>query len=694
MPSAGILPGVPPVEMVEFFHTVLLNTVVFGAAWRFVGRRGVTDPVQRWMDVLLLCFAVQYVSVGVTGLVGMMSGAWVGIVALLISVALASPKPVAFIATRSISNQSRLIFTSALLFVCGYVGMLVWVQRALPPTSNDVLTYHLPAAVTWMQAQRFELFQTWFYNPANTYSPLAGSVFAAWWMLPAHDDTFARFVQVWPWVGVFAGAVHLTRSVVEARWRGAGDQPRTLAIACLIGAAVVLSRPIISQATVAKDDLYALFFFLCVVGTIGRPGLSDRLAPWRVGLALGLMLATKYTALMTLVLLIVALDAPLRAWRWKQWGVALGCVLVLAGPWYVRNWVQFGNPIFPQRFTLMGTTILPGLIDLKRSEALTSLQGVWRTLCGAYHSLPPVTAGAVMLGWVGLIVSARRAILRDPLLRLAVVGSAGGVLLFVMRSPYAEFRFVYPSMVLMFCGAGAGCVAMGLRASVAGAMVLCALSVLTGFNALGNEALSSLVMQFVLSGVALAGLGLVLKRLPRAARAAGVIGAGAVLVVMVAINGSRFVESDQDAEIASWRDTYADSADVWDMTRTFVPAGATLAYTNTFLVHPLYGPGLSRTLVYAPVVPGVRRLADLAPVPDAVSGEQLIPQVVMSLTRDPDEQTWLDHLRQTGATHLLVMKNQSGIGLADSPIELTWARKRFPVIASVRSGELFDLDLR
>ncbi len=68
--------------------------------------------------------------------------------------------------------------------------------------------------------------------------------------------------------------------------------------------------------------------------------------------------------------------------------------------------------------------------------------------------------------------------------------------------------------------------------------------------------------------------------------------------------------------------------------------------------------------------------------------------MVKSLTRDADEQAWLDHLRQTGATHLLVMKNQSGIGLADSPIELTWARKRFPVIASVRSGELFDLARR
>ena len=60
-------------------------------------------------------------------------------------------------------------------FVVAFVGALVHQQRYLPPFATDALTYHLPAAVQWLQTGRVGVFETWFFNPANTYSPLGGS---------------------------------------------------------------------------------------------------------------------------------------------------------------------------------------------------------------------------------------------------------------------------------------------------------------------------------------------------------------------------------------------------------------------------------------------------------------------------------------------------------------------------------------
>ena len=66
---------------------------------------------------------------------------------------------------------------------------------------------------------------------------------------------------------------------------------------------------------------------------------------WRFGVAVGLAASVKYTAVYTLVpmcFLAIALRMPL-----KRALLAAGVAVVIAGPWFVRNWVMFGNPLFP-----------------------------------------------------------------------------------------------------------------------------------------------------------------------------------------------------------------------------------------------------------------------------------------------------------------------------------------------------------
>src|SRR5437764_5507177 len=139
------------------------------------------------------------------------------------------------------TGWSRWLMLIATLFAAGFVIALVRLQAVLPVMSNDALTYHFPAAVQWLQTGRLTLFPTWFFNPANTYSPLAGSTFIAWLLAPFDNDVLARFVEVPALAAVGLATFQLCRQL------GARETTATL-----LAAAAVLSRPMLFASIMGK----------------------------------------------------------------------------------------------------------------------------------------------------------------------------------------------------------------------------------------------------------------------------------------------------------------------------------------------------------------------------------------------------------------------------------------------------------
>ena len=80
-------------------------------------------------------------------------------------------------------------------------------------------------------------------------------------------------------------------------------------------------------------------------------------------------------------------------------------------------------------------------------------------------------------------------------------------------------------------------------------------------------------------------------------------------------------------------------------------------------VHPLYpvhvrdvAAGVNSLSVYAPTRRGLERFIDMPPIEGRMIGEQIPGRIVDMLREDPDQAEWLRRLRETGATHLVVMK--------------------------------------
>lgn len=355
---------------------LVVTAALLAGCWRLSGRTAGGDWSWRMLDTLLWFHLAQYLAAGLPGCLGLLRAETI----LMLGAALAAAAW--WWGSRGgdaapVSLEDGRSWTSWPIAACSIVTLalitaICSAQGALPPQAVDTLIYHLAAPVQWLQDGRLSLFETWHHNPANTYSPLAGSVLALWWYAPLGHDLLARFLPAPALLLLFFACV------VAARELGAG--PLT---AGLIALAVLIARPFSGQLIVAKDDAFLAAFFIAALAALAPGRLEQRAGPWRLGVALGLFLATKYTALYSLPLLLLAIDAPVRArWCGRRYVIAIGLVALLAGPWYLRNALTTGNPLFPMR--LPG---LPGILAVGRAPEFSSLAGIRDVVVDGYYSL-------------------------------------------------------------------------------------------------------------------------------------------------------------------------------------------------------------------------------------------------------------------------------------------------------------------
>lgn len=634
---------------------IAISALVFVSCLRTARRLVPGDPVQTLIDALLLWYLAQYLAVGAAGLLGVLNFATICAAAIALCAAMSlipgSPLPHAKLAA-----AEGWVLGAAMTFVAAEVVAAIAGARLLPPLANDALTYHLPAAVSWLQSGRLSLFDTWFHNPANTYSPLAGSMFMAWLIAPLGNDAVARFVQAPAMLFVLLAMVQLGRAL------GA-----SVAVSAIVATAAVLSRPFVSQSILAKDDLFVAAFFVSALVALTPDRLSERIGAWRVGIALGLLLATKYTVLMSLPLLALMLDGPARGgWRAWQWAIALLVILILAGPWYLRNLVLAGNPLYP-------TAIPPfaGLFQMARSTELATAAGAWKALVAGYYSLTVWAALPLACLWCAAVCIAWKRLVRSPIVRTAILGPPLGIALFMLLSPYPEIRFVYPSLLLMY-----GCAAI-VAASASGgwaiALALLLASAGSGFiptnlarilpTAIGMTVAILLVWRLLCAAIR--------DSASRAAIASIIVAALLACAIYVYWPGylRRPIDGYSSIAATAWRGGgYGALADAWEFVRA-QPAGAGVAYTNTSFVYPLHGFDLSRPVTYIPTRSGLSRWTDLPPATGRLSGEQIETYVRSALAAQPDHDAWLARLRDSHARFLFVAR-----GDGPPPAELRFAQ--------------------
>ena len=249
-----------------------------------------------------------------------------------------------------------------------------------PPRGWDVLTYHLPRAVGWLQHGDLGAYgpEAAFY-PGNAELLLLSGLFTG-------TDRFAPFIQA-PFLALAALALFaLARTIGARRW--------SAAIASLV---FVASPMAFFHSTVAKNDLIVTALVLSGVLFLLRslgPDSKRNARTWEIslaGLSFGLAAGTKYTILpfvaaVTLIVVVFGLvrgrrmtvPSSERRGRGEGWRIVAAFVVALALPsafWYVRNLLVTGSPVAP--LLLAESTALPeGWLE-QQFQFVTSVVQWW-----------------------------------------------------------------------------------------------------------------------------------------------------------------------------------------------------------------------------------------------------------------------------------------------------------------------------
>src|SRR5438105_5143895 len=303
-------------------------------------------PWRGLADAALRCAAVSFVLIvatgfllGMAGLIGPLGYVVVAAAGLAATIALRTPKsPMPPIAT-ALPFQLAIVLCPILVFVVA-VGL-----TQSPLTLYDSLSYHLLFPARWLQEHRLLIVPTPFSDEAQAYAPANGELFFLWLMIPFHGDLVARVGQM-PFYLLIATALY-------ALARRIGAPP---AHAAYVPAFALLSRPIVEQAVGADVDLvcWAMFLTSLYLGLVAiESGRAREWALW--GVAVGLYCGTKYVSVVYGPVLVAApVMAALRRSRGARAAMlwALPGVLVFGAPWYLRNWIVAGSPIYPSSLTV------------------------------------------------------------------------------------------------------------------------------------------------------------------------------------------------------------------------------------------------------------------------------------------------------------------------------------------------------
>jgi hypothetical protein len=224
----------------------------------------------------------------------------------------------------------------------------------VPPQNIDTLSFHLPIVVNWLQSGSVWRIDQYIPDAANATYPHSGDLLMLTVMVPWDSEAFVRLGNFPWWLLSGLATFALAREL------------RAPAAASVLAASLVAATPAVLRTAVfdvLSDPLLFAMFPTGALFLLRHRRTGDRSDLVLAGLALGLALGTKWYGVSAVGLVVLvwagawalATRSPLGALRL---GAPLAALVAVGGGfWFVRNWVEVGNPLHPLSVEAFGVTI-------------------------------------------------------------------------------------------------------------------------------------------------------------------------------------------------------------------------------------------------------------------------------------------------------------------------------------------------
>jgi hypothetical protein len=230
------------------------------------------------------------------------------------------------------------------------------------PLEYDNLAYHLPFTSEWLQSGSILTpYYSAFASPISHY-PSNFELLDLWLMLPFHSDLLINLIN-FPILILFGLTLYKI-----CRNFNLNKAVSTLATLIPLYMPVFLRQ----IGTPLVDLFFSLCFLYCIyfLQGLSKDRENKRLACY-FGLSLGIFLGTKYLGIVYGGLLFIAFCLIS---KWKRTLVPTSIATILTGSFfYIRNWIDAGNPLFPVEIEILGQKIFTGYLGMNEKISSTSL---------------------------------------------------------------------------------------------------------------------------------------------------------------------------------------------------------------------------------------------------------------------------------------------------------------------------------
>lgn len=353
------------------------------------------------------------------------------------------------------SRSLNLSFSLDNIFIAICLSVVLWrftVMLPLTPNSWDAMTYHLYLPLRFVQEGRIFHIPTVFGDNAAAYSPLNGQMLYAALLAVFRYDFL---LNCFPVIFLLFGALALSGIAREI-----GIESRFSRFA---GVLFLLSPCFLKNTFTADVDIMALSFLLGGLFFLLRFTSKARneeeylcellLSSLCLGLSVGTKVAYAPFGGGLAVVLVVYAICYLGRKVVKPLALMLLLMLVGGGFWYIRNWMLYGNPLFPVSIELGDFTIFPGAYDraaVKAGEFHGSWSIMWSRLSYeyGYAFLTLVSIGFIGL-WIWLGVCKKCFAKMSIVLLMSTLWA----MIYCFVIPHnLEIRFLFPVISLSLIG--------------------------------------------------------------------------------------------------------------------------------------------------------------------------------------------------------------------------------------------------